>query len=485
MKVLLLEPLSPPEMKWGSFSKQKGFIPPYSLVVLRAYLRENDVHVDLIDTQFDDFNAETLSQTLTRMKYDVIGIPVLTTTAEASFYNARLCRQALPEAKIVYGNVHASFLPEKTLQESPEADFVVIGEGELTLLELIRTLERATKDGSRPDYSKIKGLAYRGSDGNVIVNPSREFINDLDIVPADVYAGIELSRYVPHPTQYKRLPSAPILTHRGCPFNCIFCDARTVHGQRPRFISIDRVMDQITTLVRRDKVRSIYFKDSTFTINRGYTEELLNRIIEAKLGIIWACSTRVDCVDAALLKVMRRSGCWQIGFGIESGNQETLDFLKKGKRINLEVIRKSVAEAKRNRINVVTSFILGLPNEDEAMVKNTIRFAKELRGHQAMFYLPVPYPGTELYQICKTKGGLRENARWRDYLSVDFKNPVYVNPTLGREKMRYYYYKAYQEFYRSPLIWLQNLRQVDSFESVKKYFRGAKALMGFFHAENR
>jgi len=241
-------------------------------------------------------------------------------------------------------------------------------------------------------------------------------------------------------------------------------------------------MNQIITLVRRDKVKAIYFKDSTFTINRSYSEELLNRIIEENLGIIWACSTRVDCVDPPLLKLMRRSGCWQIGFGIESGNQETLDFLKKGKRINLELIKKSVLEAKRNRINVVTSFILGLPNEDERMVKNTIRFALELRGHQAMFYLPVPYPGTELYQICKKTGGLRRDARWRDYLSVDFRNPVYINPKLGREKMRYYYYTAYREFYRSPLVWLQNLTQIDSWESAKKYFRGGRALLGFFRA---
>ena len=179
---------------------------------------------------------------------------------------------------------------------------------------------------------------------------------------------------------------------------------------------------------------------------------------------------------------MRRSGCWQIGFGVESGNQETLDFIKKGGSINLELIRKIVGQAKRNRINVITSFILGMPNEDERMVQNTIRFALELRGHQAMFYLPVPYPGTELYQICKQTGGLREDARWRDYLSVDFQNPVYINPKLGREKMRYYYYRAYREFYRSPLVWLQNLTQVDSWESAKKYFRGGKALLGFFRA---
>ena len=129
---------------------------------------------------------------------------------------------------------------------------------------------------------------------------------------------------------------------------------------------------------------------------------------------------------------------------------------------------------------VTCSYILGLPNEDEEMVKNTIRFAKELCTPQAKFFLPVPYPGTKLFEECKTTGGLREDASWDDYLAIDFDNPVYVNPKIGVEKMKYFYAFAWRHYYFSPKIWLENIKQLKSVDDFRRYARGTKALLYFF-----
>ena len=154
--------------------------------------------------------------------------------------------------------------------------------------------------------------------------------------------------------------------------------------------------------------------------------------------------------------------------------------LKKVGHNTLPLTEKIIAMTKKEGIKVLATFILGIPGEDERMVMNTIKFAKKLAPHTALFFLPVPYPGSELYRTCKKTGGLREDAKWEDYLSIDFDNPVYVNPLLGKEKMKNLYQKAFKIFYTNPkIIWI-NLISIRSFPEARRYLRASNVLLDFF-----
>ncbi len=182
------------------------------------------------------------------------------------------------------------------------------------------------------------------------------------------------------------------------------------------------------------------------TINREWTLSFCQEMQKQNLNLEWSCFSRVDRVDMELLKAMKGAGCWQICYGIETGNPESLKVINKGGKVTIEKSIQSVVETKKAGINVLGSFILGLPGEDEEMVMNTIRFAKKLAPETALFYLPIPFPGTKLYEYSKETGGLREDANWKDYIGVDFDNPVYVNPLLGKEKMTELYRLAMSQF---------------------------------------
>lgn len=469
MKILLLEPIYPPTAVWGSFKSARGFLPSIGLSYIYSILKHKKYDVTFVDTQFGDFNEEVLSKHLSENRYDLVGIPVYTSTASYCFHTARICKKILPNAKIVFGNIHASIMPIEVMRECPECDFIIRHEGELTILELINAIVNKEK------YDRVLGLVWR-QENSIIVNPPRPFIDNLDSLPLGMYSDMSLQRYIPHPTQYVILPNYPFVTQRGCPYSCIYCGASTILGKKRRTYSTDRIIQELEILKYDKKARGIYFQDSTFTINRDYTMELMNKMIKANLNLLWSCNTRTDTIDKELLRVMKAAGCRQIVFGIESGNQESLNVIKKS--ITLEKQTEGVRLAKSMGFRVMNNFILCLPGENEAMVRNTIFYARKLRAPVSLFYLPVPYPGTELYNLCKQENGIRTDVQWKDYLAVDFDNPIYVNPLIGKRRMKYWYKKAFFTYYINPGIWFENVKCIRSKCDIIRVIYGIKALMG-------
>ena len=292
------------------------------------------------------------------------------------------------------------------------------------------------------------------------------------------YEDINLARYVPHPTQYRVLPNYPMVTQRGCPFSCTFCEANLAQGKRVRRFSPDRILSEMQLLAGKFGAKSIYFQDSTFTLNRELTTELLEKILSSGLKVQWACNTRCDRVDEELLVLMKKAGCWMIHYGIESANPQSLEILKKG--FTVEQSQRSVRLTKKHGIATLSSYILAIPGENIAMSEKTIALAKRMLPDVALFYLPVPYPSSELYSICKEKGGLRENIVWSDFLAVDFDNPVYVNPLIGKQNMRRLYRRAFREFYSNPAYIVRKTLKLRSWTELKKNVIGLRALLAFF-----
>jgi radical SAM superfamily enzyme YgiQ (UPF0313 family) len=470
LRILLLEPLYPADATWGSAKVEQGFLPPIGLISIYTFLKHRGYAVDFVDTQFGDHTPETLTAFLKERHFDVVGIPVFTSTADHCFETARLVRTALPGTTIIFGNIHASSQPELTLRQCPEVDYIVKHEGEFTLDELLRALADRDTEAIR----EIPGLAWLDADGTFRENPNRPFIADLDILPRGFYADLALRRYVPHPTQFVVLPNYPVVTQRGCPYPCTYCEASVILGKKTRYFSQERVVEELKILRDEKGARGIYFQDSTFTMNKKYVMQLFDVMIRENLGLLWSCNTRADRVDDELCDAMYRAGCRQIILGIESGNQQSLDVVKK--QTTVEIQTRGVQTIHAHGIETICSYIICLPGETEAMALNTIRYAKSLASRIAMFYLPVPYPGSALYQACAADGGLRKTERWSDFLAIDFRDPVYVNPLIGKERMRELYHHAFRSYYSSPRVWWRNARAIFRGLPPSAAFRGAHAL---------
>ena len=470
MKVLLLEAFIPDENKWGSFSAERGLVLPLGMLAIYSYLKHKDVETIWVDTQFGDFTEYHLRKLLQDKDIGMVGIPVFTNSAYFSFRTARLCKEIRPDMAVVLGGVHVTILTEQTLKENEAVDYIIAGEAEISFYEL------AVKLSAKESVNDIPGLAYRNG-SQIVMNPQRAYVKNLDDLPMNCYDKVDLPRYVPHPTQYTVLPNQAFVTQRGCPYPCAFCEASAVLGKATRRYSPERVIAELEILVHKHGTKGIYFQDSTFTINIDYTTKLMEALIKSNLNISWACNTRADKVNPELLRLMKRAGCWLVNYGVESGNQKSLDIMRKC--LTVEANRAAVQMTKKAGIDVLCNFILAIPGEDEAMVLNTIAFAKELMPDLALFYLPSPFPTSDLYHICKKMGGLRENAPWEDYLVVDFKNPVYINPLLGKEKMQALYKRAYQDFYLNPRYIMQSLSKLRSPTNTRRLARGANALLSF------
>ncbi len=469
-KILLLEPYFPPDAAWGSAKVEQGYLPPLGTISIYRWLKEKGYSVDFRDTQFGDLTKESLGQFLRDKAYDMVALPLFTPTANYVFETARFVRSLLPNCVIVYGGVHATSLSAESLGESAECDFVIRREGELTIVELIETLKKHSTD-----FSGIRGLTWRKDKLSAIKNPDRALLPELDELPVGMFGDLDLSRYIPHPTQYIKLPNYPFVMQRGCPYSCSFCEAHVALGKKLRLLSPRRVIEELKILKYEKGARGLYFQDSTFTINRKYITEVFELMIKEGLNdLLWSCTTRTDRVDPELLALMYQAGCRNILYGIESGNEQSLKVIEKG--ITVERQAQGVAWTHKAKITMTNSFIICLPGETEEMVNNTIQFAKKLAAQMSLFYLPVPYPASALYKACKADGGIRQWDKWSDFLAIDFDNPIYVNPLIGKERMKYWYKRAFVDYYSSPQVWMNNLKALTWNGGFKRCLRGMNAL---------
>ena len=473
MKILLATPIATKQELWGQYAKGAGAYLPLGLMSIAAVAREAGYSVQLLDASTLETAEPEFRAYLKKEKFDVVGLgQCYTALAHLVFRTANICREELPESKIVIGGAHSTLFPRETLQACPSADITVYGQGEFTFLELVQTL-----DSGNTDFSSIAGLAYRDMNDIKLTMP-RPSIADPENLPMLAFDLLEMEKYVPPPSNYLRLPTFGLIAAQGCPYICNYCDTR-VHGKKFRNYGTDKLISTIRHLVDNYGMKGLIFQDSVFTLDNKFVEELCHCLIAEKLDVSWTCYTRVDRVNPDLLALMKKAGCWSISYGIESANPESLKLIEKGGTATVEQAEKAVAWAKKVGIQVIASFIICLPGEDEQMALNTINFARKLKLDTAVFFLPVPFPGTGLYDICKIDGGLVENISWEDYKQwMDPRNPLYINPRIGKERMVDLYDYAVRSFYTSPATVLRAITNIRSLSDIKKYMTGFRSIYG-------
>ncbi len=472
LKILFTEPLSSMNAVWGKLGDDSGnnnFM--YGVGSILSYMRESGFsNLRFMDPNLEKIGKDEFVSVLAKERFDVVAMSCFTASAGYVYKTLKVVKETLPDCITVIGGIHPTLSPEECLKESAHVDVIVIGEGEITFKELSENII------GRNDLDNVKGICFR-KNSTIIKTLPREHIKDINMLPMPAYDLFPMDRYVAQVTHVKLYPSYIMLNSRGCCYQCAFCHANAIHGRRIRHRSPDNVIKEMLYLKDNFGAKGISFYDSTFTIKRNWVVELCNKMIEKNVGLAWECNTRTDKVDEELLTLMKKAGCWGVNFGIESGNQKSLDLIRKANTV--EQNTKSVKTALKIGLFVVGTYIICLPGENEEDVINTINYARELGTHQALFYLPIPYPKTLLYQLCEEEGGLRKDVKWEDYNAFDFDNPVYVNKRIGKEKMIKLYNHAFRVYYLTPKVILRNLMQIDSKDAIKKYWMGIKTYLKF------
>jgi radical SAM superfamily enzyme YgiQ (UPF0313 family) len=364
--------------------------PPIQLGYLASVLLENGYDVRIFDFKRLDLNKEKLFADLVTFRPDLIGISVITIEMPGTMRLVENIKKHMPSVKIVLGGVHPTVLPNETLAETG-ADFIVRGEGEKIIVDLANALFYSDQrlDG-------VRGITFNEGD-EIRSTPDESPIEDLDSIPYPAWEMIPPVFYSTYTMQlYKRRPIvATILTSRGCPFGCSFCASR-VHGKKIRYRSPDNVVSEMEMLVRKYSVGEFMFLDDNFTMNKEHSLQICEEIIRRNLGIVWKMpqGMRADTIDEELIRYFKMAGCYEVGFGIESGNQKILNRAKK--RLDLSVVQRSITLIKKYDIEVYGFFILGLPGENHETVMETIRFMRIGFDHISVSFC-IPYPGSDIY----------------------------------------------------------------------------------------
>jgi len=466
MKVLLVFPPITMKERYGrEIDDVGGILPPLGLAYLAAVLEEHNYAVEILDAPALSLNVEQLPQQVSTKNPDLIGISAMTPFFHRTLEAVEMIRNVCPDTITVLGGPHASLFSEQTLANNPSIDIVCIGEGEHTLLDLVQTIEG---DG---DLRRVKGIVFR-ENGQIVRNPPREPIENLDGLPFPARHLLPMTVYKPLPNQYRRLPVVHLMTSRGCPFGCTYC-SNAIFGRRTRTRSPENVVNEIKSVMQDFNAKEIQFWDDTFTLKRSWVMELCQLLIKENFGVLWTCETRVDRVDREILELMAKAGCWKIGYGVESGDQELLDIIKKG--ITLDQARQAVKLTKNSGIEVGLSFMLALPGETPSKARKTIEFAKELDPDYVQFCITTPYPGTELHDQAKEYGTLIQN-----FSSYTIWNPVFVpNGYQDKDEVLKMQREAFKAFYYRPSYIIKRLLKARSIGDFKRNVEGLRVVFGF------
>lgn len=390
MKVLLVQPSS----RVLNFLAHKGIThPPLAMLYLASMLVKEGIEVKIIDNNI----YENWEKTLKEFSPDVLGLSCLTGPAiKNAIEVSKKAKENNENVKVVWGGVHPSLMPEQTLQEE-YIDYVVVGEGEETFLELVKAIEKNN------DVKIIKGIAYKKG-GRTVKTEKRQYI-DMNTIPELPYHLINAKRYFKY--------EACVQTSRGCPYQCTFCYQHAIHECKWRSMQPEKVIEQINRISEIAKVKRVKFVDDNFTVDRKRLFEILDKL-DKDLGVYF--EVRVNHINTELLEKLKKFRDVQLSIGIESGSQEMLNKLKKG--ITIEQIKHAFELCRKYKIKTSALGMIGLPGEEKEGVNTTIKFIKNLKPLNYSIGIFIPYPGTPIYDEVVEQGLIVPPKRiieWAEY----------------------------------------------------------------------
>ncbi|MCX5702956.1 MAG: radical SAM protein, partial [Candidatus Omnitrophica bacterium] len=328
--------------------------------------------------------------TILEYKPTVVGISAKSQNFTSACIVAGLVKEIDEKIMVVAGGPHPSMVGAQVL-ECTAIDLAVRGEGEVTIVELLKAID------SGAGFDSIKGLIYR-KDNLKVENPPRGFIEDLDSLTFPyIFAKEVLKDY----NKYPKAAFGYIFAARGCPYNCFFCGSRNIWGRQVRLRSPGNVVKEIKAL-QKEGIRLFYFVDDNFGVDKKYLVDLCDALIDNCPGIKWNCEFHVNLVEDEVISLMKKAGCFLIQIGIESGNNEILKKMRKG--ITIEEAYAAARTVKKYGIHLQAFFIIGFPQETEESLNDTVTAMKKISCDVLTYSIFTPYPGTEAFKSCKERG---------------------------------------------------------------------------------
>lgn len=445
--------------------EERGYNPPLGIMYIAAYAEKYTDHtIEILDVLAEELDYKRVEEEVRKRKPDVVGITAMTFTLIDVIKIAKMIKKVNHEIKIVLGGPHVYIYQNETIN-IPEIDFLVLGEGEITFTELIQTID------DYDNLKNVKGLVFK-NEGKIINTGQRDFIEDLDSIPfpARHLTKVELYKSL----LAKRSTVTTMMTTRGCPYKCIFCD-RPHLGKVFRARSAENVVSEMEECTKMG-INEFILYDDTFTIDRQRVLDICELIENKGLDIGWDIRARVNTVDKEMLIKLKHAGCERIHYGVESANPEILKQLNKG--ITISQIEKAFEMTKEAGIEILAYFMIGSPTETRDQILNTIDFAKQLKPDYVHFSITTPFPATQLYYMGMEQG-VFEKDYWKEFAinpTEDF-IPQTWDAVLSREELVDLLEYAYKDFYIRPNYILKKMMKVRSAgEFVRKAKAGLKLL---------
>ncbi len=410
---------------------------PIGLAYLAAVLEKEGVQLTVFDCLALGINHKTLGEYFAKFQPDVVGLTAVTPTVESAMQVAHTANQVVPNAFVVMGGPHVTFADEEVLTSNPDIDVIVRGEGEITIIELLQT------HFGGGDLANVVGISYRKGK-QVVRTAARTFIQNLDELPRPAYKYFALEKY-----QTFKKSVLPILTSRGCPFQCAYCVSSRMAGKDFRARDPKLVVDELEWLRDTYNASAVSFYDDAFTYDTERAIQLCEEIKRRKVGLPWDCQTRVDRINKEILQKMKDAGCELVSFGAESGCQKILDSVNK--KTTTELNEKAVKMAKSVGLSVAMSVIIGYPGETAESLQQTFDFIKRTKPDYVYLCIATPYPGTDMRKTVETLG-------WKmstDYGTYGMQAQVFENPLLTVDLL-----EARREFYNKFYSWGYIFRQL-------------------------
>ena len=458
MKVLFI---NPPFTGFGGMEGHGGRQAPLNLAYLASYLRAVQPHheIAIFDGEAYGADFEEVNEFIKTFKPQLVGLTMPTPAYLHVLEIAKMAKEYSKGCWVVVGGPHPSAFASETTREE-NIDFSISGEGEMSFSLLIKTLETG---GS---LESIGGLAYKTDEG-VHYNTNKTLIDNLDDIPFPARDLLPMDRYViTGPKRVSGRLGGNMITSRGCPYDCTYCDSKVMWTRAARLRSVGNIVDEIQECKDTYGIGEINFHDDIFPMSKNHTIEVCKEIQRRKIDIRWVCMNRVNFCYPEVMEEMYKAGCRKIMFGFESGSNEILKLIKK--KATIEQAQEAVKICRSSGIKVMGSFMIGNIGEDEHSIRQTIDFSKSLDLDTASFFVSIPFPGTELFTQASEKGYLKDKIKWSDFCVLGTDDPPMVLLNITPQRVLELQAQALKEFYLRP-------------KYILKKFFGIRSIGEFWH----
>ncbi len=472
-KILLVHPMGD---NWTSGEQDMSHIvnimAPMGLLSLAAWMEQHGHQADIHDCYAFPGMDNRVFKYLDEQQPDFIGFSTTTSSFLDGVRLATRAKEILPKIKTVFGGVHLSALRDNLLRDFPVIDYGVVGEGEETLRELVE----CESDGLR----NIEGLVFRDKD-EIVFTGFRKKLLDLDSLPFPAYEKLE-----GYPDSYKlpifsypKAPNTTVITSRGCPYTCSYCD-RSVFRRSYRYNSPEYMMELLTYLHKRFNIKHVNIYDDTFTLRRDRVMKFCEQKINSGLPMTFNCAARTEQLDSEMLTMMKKAGCWMISLGIETGDPDLLkrhrSYLPASRMDNpLENIRAMVHLIKKAGIRAKGLFMMGLPGETEESIDKSMKYVFSLPLDEFNLSKLTPFPGAPIYGDIREHGSFDE--RWEQMNALNF---IFIPKGFTKQRLEERYREFYRRYFTRPKILLKYTSMIwKSPDSWKRFWMDLPAFLRF------